>query len=73
MVDWYARENTCPAKAAEWKGYHLIPGFDADTAKHAYNVFRPKPGDVLVATYGKTGPFYTCNDSCAHACYTSRS
>ena len=62
MVDWYVWENTSATKGYVLNGYHLIPGFEADTAKHAYNDFTPKPGDVLVATYGKTGAFYTRND-----------
>jgi len=61
MVDWYLRENVSSAKGHEWKGYHLIPGFEADTAKYAYNVFTPKPGEVLVATYAKTGVFCARN------------
>lgn len=61
MVNWVLREQTTKTEGTEWKGYHFLPGFDADTAKYAYNVFSPKPGDVLVATYAKTGRFGTCN------------
>jgi len=62
MVDWFVRENTSATKGHVLNSYHLLPGFEADTAKHAYNDFTPKPGDVLVATYGKTGALYTRND-----------
>jgi len=55
MVNWVMRENNTATKGTEWNGFHLLPGFDADTAKHVYNNFDPKSGDVLVATYVKTG------------------
>jgi len=48
------RENNTATKGTEWNGYHLLPMFETVTAKFAYNIFSPKPGDVLLATCGKT-------------------
>lgn len=42
----------------EWNGYRLSIGFEQETAQYAYNKFEPNFGDVLVASYPKTGKFY---------------
>jgi len=51
MIDKFVNANA----ATEWNGYHFVPGFDAETAKYAFENFNPKRGDVLVATFAKTG------------------
>ncbi|CAK8692759.1 amine sulfotransferase-like [Clavelina lepadiformis] len=39
----------------EWKGYYLLPAFEPATAQFAYNQWNPNKGDVIVASYAKTG------------------
>jgi len=43
------------SQISEWDGYRFPPGFRTNTAQYAYDKFEPKEGDVMVASYGKTG------------------
>ena len=57
--DWYKSLMTNPT-SFEWKGYSLVSGFEAETAKYAHDQFVVKQGDVCVASYPKTGDFLSC-------------
>ncbi|CAK8692756.1 unnamed protein product [Clavelina lepadiformis] len=46
------REDATPK---EWNGYYLLPAHEPATAQCAYNEWNPKEGDVIVASYPKTG------------------
>ena len=41
-----------------FKGYRLPPGFTAKSAAWQYGNWMPEKGDVLVASYPKTGWFF---------------
>ena len=53
----------------EWKGYYLLPAFEPATAQFAYDQWNPNKGDVIVASYAKTGRNFAieilcCSDYC---------
>jgi len=55
MCEWMVEKVVKGNTTTEWNGYHLLPGFEPAKAKYAFESFIPKPEDVLVATFGKTG------------------
>ncbi|CAK8692762.1 unnamed protein product [Clavelina lepadiformis] len=46
------------ATQKEWKGYYFLPAFEPVTAQFAYNQWNPNKGDVIVASYPKTGTIW---------------
>ncbi|CAK8692758.1 sulfotransferase 1B1-like [Clavelina lepadiformis] len=39
----------------QWNGYYLLPAHEPAAAQFAYNKWNPNEGDVIVASYPKTG------------------
>ena len=49
------REDATPK---EWNGYYFLPAHEPATAQCAYNEWNPNEGDVIVASYPKTGDMF---------------
>nr|XP_039271537.1 sulfotransferase 6B1-like [Styela clava] len=46
-------------KETEWKGHRFLPGFEAETAKYAYEELEVEQNSVFLASYPKTGVNWT--------------
>nr|XP_039271504.1 sulfotransferase 6B1-like isoform X1 [Styela clava] len=46
-------------KETEWKGHRFLPGFEAETAKYAYEKLEVEQNSVFLASFPKTGVNWT--------------